>query len=267
MKTIGFIGIGNMGGAMAKACAALNKGCVWIFDLNKSLYDAFGSYQTVRCAENIKEIMEVCDYVIMSIKPQYYQDVAKEIKAFVKEEQVIITVAPSFSLGDMEQLLGQQTKLIRTMPNTPALIGEGITAYCYNSRIKDEEELADFIQYFKSFGELVKIDEKLMPAVVATTGSSPAYAYLFIEAMADAAVSFGMPRNMAYQMAAMAIKGSAEMILRTGKHPGELKDAVTSPGGTTIKAVLAMEENGFRNSVIKGMEACYKQVSDMAQSK
>lgn len=265
MKTIGFIGAGNMGGAMARACARIEEGCVWVFDTNKASYSDYEACEGIECASSIEALVAACDYIVMSIKPQYYEDVAAKIRDNIKEGQIVITVAPSFTLEDMSGLFKEGTKLIRTMPNTPALIGEGVTAYCYDESKILNEELIDFVTYFESFGVLVKVDEKLMPAVVATTGSSPAYAYLFIEAMADAAVSFGMPRAMAYQMASMAIKGSAEMILQTGKHPGELKDAVTSPAGTTIKAVLAMEEAGFRNSVIKGMEACYQQVLDMSK--
>lgn len=265
MKTIGFIGAGNMGSAMAKACAKVNEARVWIYDTNQNIYSTFEACKGIECADSVEDLMAACDYIVMSIKPQYYEVVAKQIKKNIKSKHIIITVAPSFTLEDMRSLLGGTVQLIRTMPNTPALIGEGVTAYCYDENRMEEEMLKDFITYFQSFGTLIKVDEKLMPAVVATTGSSPAYAYLFIEAMADAAVSFGMPRAMAYQMASMAIKGSAEMILQTGKHPGELKDAVTSPAGTTIKAVLAMEESGFRNSVIKGMEACYHQVIDMSK--
>lgn len=265
MKVIGFIGIGNMGGAMAKACSTLKESSVWIFDINSENYKHFKREKNVYCANSIKELVTQCDYIVMSIKPQYYEEVAIHIKENMKEDQVVITVAPSYSLHDLKDLLGEHVKVIRTMPNTPALIGQGITAYCYLEKNIEKSLLADFEKYFSSFGELVKVDEGLMPAVVATTGSSPAYAYLFIEAMADAAVSFGMSRAMAYQMASTALKGAAEMVLQTGRHPGELKDAVTSPGGTTIKAVLAMEESGFRNSVIKGMEACYHQVKEMSK--
>ena len=265
MKTIGFIGAGNMGGAMAKACVKLQEAQVWIYDTNPNTYDGFKLFETIKCAQSIEELMMSCEYIVLSVKPQYFKETAKKIKPLITSEHIIITVAPSFTLEDMRKLLGESVHLIRTMPNTPALIGQGVTAYCYDEDEIKEDLIQDFITYFKTFGTLIKVDEHLMPAVVATTGSSPAYVYLFIEAMADAAVSMGMPRNMAYQMASLAVKGSSEMVLQTGKHPGELKDAVTSPAGTTIKAVLAMEESGFRNSVIKGMEACYKQVVDMSK--
>lgn len=265
MKTIGFIGAGNMGGAMAKACAGLKESHVWLYDINADMYAHFKDYPQIQWAKSLEMIMQSCDYIVLSVKPQFYSEVCTQIKPYINESKIIVTVAPSFDLETMKGLLGEDTKLIRTMPNTPALISEGITAYCYKAEQISEEELETFKVYFNSFGKLIEVKESLMPAVVAATGSSPAYGYMFIEAMADAAVSFGMPRAMAYEMSASAIKGACEMILQTGMHPGALKDAVTSPAGTTIKAVLAMEESGFRNSVIKGMEACYQQVLDMSK--
>lgn len=264
MKTIGFIGVGNMGGAMAKACARITEGLVWVYDINPEMYEAFRGEEKIKVIDSVEELMANCKYIVLSVKPQYYHSVCEKIKSSLKKGHIIITVAPSYSLADMKVLLGEETKVIRTMPNTPALVGEGVTAYCYEEGEVKAEEILDFMNYFESFGKLIKVNEALMPGVVAATGSSPAYVYMFIEAMADAAVSFGMPRKVAYEMVAQAVKGSAEMVLKTGIHPGELKDAVTSPGGTTIKAVLAMEEAGFRNSVIKGMEACHKQVIDMS---
>ena len=267
MKTIGFIGAGNMGGAMARACTRVASQPVWIYDVNANVNKAFENEVKISVASSISELMAQCDYVVLSVKPQYYAQVAEQVRMYLTQTHVIVTVAPSYTMADMTRLLGLKTKIVRTMPNTPALVGQGITAYCYEENKVQESELEDFIRYFESFGKLVRIEEHLMPAVVAATGSSPAYVYQFIEAMADAAVSFGMPRAMAYKMIGQAVKGSAEMVLSTEQHPGALKDTVTSPGGTTIKAVLAMEEAGFRNSVIKGMEACYKQVLDMETQK
>lgn len=264
MRTIGFIGAGNMGGAMAKACAKVNGGNVWIYDVNPNVYTHFEPSETMHTAVTMDELMAQCHIVVLSVKPQFYEEVCMSIKDKISKDQLIVTVAPSYDIASLKMLLGN-VKLIRTMPNTPALIGEGVTAYCFEEGGIEKSDIEAFEMYFSSFGKLISVKEQLMPAVVAASGSSPAYGYMFIEAMADAAVSMGMPRAMAYEVAAMSIKGACEMILQTGKHPGELKDAVTSPAGTTIKAVLAMEEAGFRNSVIKGMEACYRQVVDMSK--
>lgn len=261
MKKIGFIGAGNMGSAMAKACAKLKDAQVMVYDINPQMYQSLE--HTIQKAETIKALVQTCELIVLSVKPQYYKEVIEEIKELITTNQLVITVSPSHSLEKTQQLFGKTLSVIRTMPNTLALIGQGVTAYCYEGQI-DETLLKDFKSYFESFGTLIKVPESLMPAIVATTGSSPAYIYMFIEAMADAAVSFGLPRAMAYEMVAQTLVGSAKMVLETGQHPGQLKDAVTSPAGTTIDAVIALEEAGFRNSVIKGMQACYHKVYRMS---
>ena len=146
-------------------------------------------------------------------------------------------------------------KIVRTMPNTPALVGEGMTAACVNEYVTEEEK-AYALKILGSFGKAEVVAEGLIDAVVAVSGSAPAYVFMFIEAMADAAVAEGMPRPQAYQFAAQAVYGSAKMVLETGKHPGELKDMVCSPAGTTIEAVAVLEERGLRSSVIEAMRVC-----------
>ena len=155
----------------------------------------------------------------------------------------------------LEEKFGGKRKIIRTMPNTPALVGEGITAVCPNDNISTEE-LQSVCKILESFGRAEVIQESMMDAVIAVSGSSPAYVFLFIEAMADAAVAEGMPRATAYQFAAQSVLGSARMVLETGKHPGELKDMVCSPAGTTIEAVRVLEREGLRGSVMECMRAC-----------
>ncbi|PHV71734.1 pyrroline-5-carboxylate reductase [Sporanaerobium hydrogeniformans] len=263
MSILGFIGIGNMGGAMASAIASSGEKRLFVYDTYEKAYDKFSGMTNVKKAQTIKELVEQVDYIILSVKPQYYGSVCEQVKKVLRPEQIIITVSPSHSIEQMKMLLGEGVKIVRTMPNTPALINEGITAYCYQQGEISEEQKGQLLKWLGAFGVAVEVEEKLMSAVVATTGSSPAYGYLFIEAMADAAVSLGIPRAMAYNLSAMAIKGACEMVLQTGKHPGELKDAVTSPGGTTIRAVTKLEECGFRNSVIQAMFACYDKAEEM----
>ena len=156
-------------------------------------------------------------------------------------------------------------KLVRGMPNTPALVGQAMSALTPNEHVR-EEELAEVLAIFESFGEAEVVPEHLMDAVVGVSGSSPAYIYMMIEAMADAAVADGMPRAQAYKFAAQSVKGAAQMVLQTGTHPGSLKDAVCSPGGTTIAAVAKLEENGFRSAVIDAQRACVQKSRDMSRS-
>ena len=159
-------------------------------------------------------------------------------------------------------MLGNESKVIRTMPNTPALVGEGITLISHDENI-DKEDLETVKSLFNCVGKTEILDERLMCEVTALTSSSPAYVYMFIEAMADAAVLSGLPRNLSYKLAAQAMLGSAKMVLETGKHPGELKDQVCSPAGTTIEAVKVLEKNRFRYTVIEAMNECTKRAKEI----
>ena len=185
-----------------------------------------------------------------------------EIKDSVKEGQIFISIAPGKTLQWLGEHLGMHTKVIRTMPNTPAMVGEGMTALCVNELVTEKEtELA--VKLCDTFGKTEVIPEHLMDAVVGVSGSSPAYVFMFLEAMADAAVADGMPRAQAYKFAAQSVLGSAKLMLETGKHPGELKDMVCSPAGTTIQAVRVLEEKGLRSAVIEAQTACVKKAKGM----
>ena len=186
----------------------------------------------------------------------------QEIRDTVREDQILVSIAPGKTLSWLEETFARPLKIVRAMPNTPAMVKAGMTALCPNSRVTKEELLA-VQNLFGGFSETEVTPEALMDVVTAVSGSSPAYVFLFLEAMADAAVAGGMPRNQAYRFAAQAVLGSAKMVLDTGKHPGELKDMVCSPAGTTIQAVRVLEEKGFRSAVFEAMEACMKQSRSM----
>lgn len=195
------------------------------------------------------------DVLILSVKPQYYADAIEQIRDCIREDQIIITIAPGKTLAWLEEKFGKPVKIVRTMPNTPALVGEGMTAACANRHVT-EQERAYVLKILSAFGKVEIVPEHLIDAVVAVSGSAPAYVFMFIEAMADAAVAEGMSRAQAYAFAAQAVYGSAKMVLETGKHPGELKDMVCSPAGTTIEAVRILEKEGFRSAVIEAMRSC-----------
>ncbi len=149
------------------------------------------------------------------------------------------------------------------MPNTPALLGEGMTGVSFDASLFSFSEKEMIEKIFKSFGKYAVVEEKLMSAVTCAVGSSPAYVYMFIESLADSVVKYGIPRQSALEMAAQTVLGAAKMVLETKKHPAELKDAVCSPGGTTIAGVAALEEYGFRNSIIKATDACYEKAENI----
>ena len=200
------------------------------------------------------------EIVILSVKPQYYEQTIAQIRDEITEEQVIVTLAPGKTLEWLKEQFGKTVKIVRTMPNTPAMVGAGMTAACANAEVT-KEELEKVLKILRS--EVEVVPEHLIDAVVSTSGSSPAYVFMMIEAMADAAVADGMPRPQAYKFAAQAVMGSAKMVLETGKHPGELKDMVCSPAGTTIEAVQVLEERGFRSAIIEAMRVCAEKSRNM----
>ena len=209
----------------------------------------------IHVTDNNKKAASEAEVLVLSVKPQYYAETIAEIRDYVREDQIIITIAPGKTLSWLGEQFGKSVKIVRTMPNTPALVGEGMTAACVNEYVT-EEERAYALKILSSFGKVEFVPENLIDAVVAVSGSAPAYVFMFIEAMADAAVAEGMPRAQAYQFAAQAVYGSAKMVMETGKHPGELKDMVCSPAGTTIEAVAVLEERGLRSAVIEAMRVC-----------
>lgn len=255
---LGFIGTGNMASAIMGGVINNN-----IFKPEEIIgADLFAPGRErakaqfgIEVTASNKEVVEKAEVIILSVKPQFYADVISDVKDVIKENQIVITIAPGKTLAWLAEQFGKDVKLVRTMPNTPAMVGEGMTAACPNAQIT-KEDLAYVKKILESFSRVEVVPERLMDTVTAVSGSAPAYVFMFIEAMADAAVSGGMPRPQAYKFAAQAVLGSAKMVLDTGKHPGELKDMVCSPAGTTIEAVRTLEERGFRSAVIEAMKVC-----------
>lgn len=255
---IGFIGCGNManaimGGIIRNQIIAADE--IMAADLNEQALLQTKDKLKISTTTNNVDVVEQCEIVVLSVKPQFYESVTAQIKDKLKKDQIILTIAPGKTLEWLANHLGNEVKIVRTMPNTPALVGEGITGVCHNDLVT-KEELDYVCKVLSGFGSAEVVPESLMDAVVSVSGSSPAFVFMFIEAMADAAVRDGMPRKQAYTFAAQAVLGSAKMVLETGKHPGELKDMVCSPAGTTIEAVRVLEEKGFRSAVMEAMKAC-----------
>lgn len=259
MAKIGFIGMGNMGFAILQGLLKLYRPENLLFtDVNQERMETVKKQTGVDFVESNAECANQSRIVVLAVKPQYYDAVLKNIKYAVKPEQIVISIAPGITIDSLVKKLGDGKRIVRAMPNTPALLGEGMTGVTYDRGLFTEEEEQEIRAFFQSFGRMEYVEERLMSAVVCASGSSPAYVYMFIEALADSAVRYGLPRDKAYEFAAQTVKGAAEMVLQTGKHPGELKDMVCSPAGTTIAGVAALEEYGFRNAVLKANEACYE---------
>lgn len=266
-KIIGFIGSGNMATAMiggiikSNIVSATNVMCSDPTDEKlKSLKECYGLTTTT----NNCEVASKADILVLSIKPQVYEKVIKEIKEKVKKDVIVVSIAAGQKIEYIKKLFNKDIKVVRVMPNTPALVGEGMSALCPCPIVKPNE-LDLICNIFNSFGKCEVLPEKLMDVVTAVSGSSPAYVFMLIEAMADGAVLEGMPRDVAYKFAAQSVLGSAKMVLETKKHPAELKDMVCSPSGTTIEGVSVLEENGFRSSVIKAIQAASKKSKDLSK--
>ena len=220
MMKLGFIGTGNMAGAIMGGI--IQKG---IFrpeqiigaDISEAGRRKAKETYGIEVTEDNRKAA-TAEVLILSVKPQFYADAIAEIRDCIRDDQLVITIAPGKTLSWLEEQFGKRVKIVRTMPNTPALVGEGMTAACVNQYVTEEEK-AYALKILDSFGKVELVPEHLIDAVVAVSGSSPAYVFMFIEAMADAAVAEGMPRTQAYEFAAQAVYGSAKMVLETGKHP------------------------------------------------
>lgn len=262
---IGFIGLGNMAtamiGGMLKEQVAKPSDIVGKAKTTAT-EEKVKSKFNINIAESDVDVAAQADILFLAVKPIFFPEVIAEIKEVVRPETLIVSIAAGRPLFYLEEAFGQERKLIRCMPNTPALVLEGCTGVCANKQVT-EEELNQVLILLNSFGKASVVPERLMDVVVGVSGSAPAYVFMFIEAMADEAVAEGMPRKQAYEFAAQAVLGSAKMVLETGMHPGELKDMVCSPGGTTIQAVKVLEEMGLRAAVMDAMEACIDKSRNM----
>lgn len=266
-KNIGFIGSGNMSQAIQGGiiqAGVIPHTQVYVSDIITENLDKVKAQFQVNVMNDNKSVAQKADVLFIAVKPHIYPLVIEEIKNDLKEDCVVISIAAGLSLQYLESLFNDQTKIVRTMPNTPALVGKGMSALCPNEFV-DEQDLDLVKMIFKSFGEAEVIEESLFDAVTAVSGSAPAYVFMMIEAMGDAAVLAGMPRAQAYKFAAQTLLGSAQMVLETQSHPGVLKDNVCSPKGTTIEAVAMLEKEGFRHALISAMDACVKKSEKMTK--
>ena len=262
---LGFIGCGNMAQAMLKGILGkklYDAEDVIVSRRNEMVLNQLKEQFKVQVSTDNRQVAKSADVLVLAVKPFQFETVIREIRDDIKEDTLVISIAAGQTMENIERLFGKNIKLVRSMPNTPALVLEGATGVCFNEKITDEDKKTA-MDIFSSFGIAREVPECMIDAVIGVSGSSPAYVFLFIEAMADAAVAEGMPRAQAYELAAQSVLGSAKMVLETGKHPGELKDMVCSPAGTTIEAVRVLEKEGFRSAVMEAIKACVKKAREM----
>lgn len=252
---IGFLGCGSMGGAIARAVSQVTKDIV-LTDrsgrgkaLANQLGVAYGSAQ---------EIARDCDWIFLAVKPQMMEAALSPIRERLQEKKpLLVTMAAGLSMEKIETMAGGDLPVIRMMPNTPAMVGAGMTQYCCNSLVTEKNE-RHFLSFMAHTGHVDKLEEGLIDAASALSGCGPAYMYLFLEGLADGAVACGIPRAKAYEYAAATMEGAAKLMLTAGQHPGQLKDAVCSPGGSTIQGVRVLEEKGLRAAAMDCVIAAFE---------
>lgn len=265
MSEFGFVGTGNMGGALATAvCKAVSPETVCLANKTKAKAEKLAEKLGCKVGENIDAASK--DFVFLGVKPNMMEGVIKDLLNGNKPlNGVFISMAAALSMETISGFFGDSTTpLVRIMPNTPVSVGEGVILYAKNEYVSDEQmnEIKDSLRFA---GTLVELDEKLIDAGSAVSGCGPAFAYMFIEALADGGVACGLKRSQAVELAAAMVKGSAALVLESGKNPGQLKDEVCSPGGSTIAGVRSLEENAFRGAAMDAIIASYDKTLKMAK--
>ena len=253
-----------MGGALA-AAVAKSDNTVYVSDACREKAEAL-AVEISAAASSTAEIIENCDIVFLGVKPQILPALAKEISALVAKRGnaiCLVSMAAGVTLSTLSELF-EGAKIIRIMPNTPVSVGAGVILYALGEKATDGDE-ALLCESLAHAGSLNKLDERLIDAATAVSGCGPAFAYMFIEALADGGVKCGLPRDKAQKFAAEMLLGASKLCLSSEKHPGELKDAVCSPGGSTIAGVAALEDGAFRASVIDAVEASYKRTKELSK--
>ena len=255
---IGFIGTGNMGTALIKGYLAVHpeeKSNLFAYDKDEEKLHALTGETGITACGSLEALMAQCDAVLLAVKPNIFDLVLPEIGAHYRAGQVLISIAAGISMGYIETLVARDgVKIVRVMPNTPAMVNTGMSALCRNGNIKDAE-FEPVMELFRSVGKAEVVSESLIDTVIGVSGSSPAYTYMYIEALIDAAVENGMDKDQAKIFAAQSVLGAAKMVLETGIDPVTLRENVCSPGGTTIEAVKALQNNGFHGNVVEAFNA------------
>lgn len=263
---IALVGAGNMGYPLLKgAIAAFGAENVTFQTKRREHEEALSAELGIFYAPRMLDMVMQSDVIVLAVKPQYAPEVYPDIKLAMAKEKIIISVMAGVTVEELKRQTGA-VKIVRAMPNTPAMLGEGMTCISYSGEVTEvEKEVVR--KLFLCVGKIEEIPEGLLNAAICANGSSPAFVYMFMEALADGVVKYGIPRDMAYRLVGQTVLGSAKMLLETREHPGKLKDAVCSPGGTTIAGVAALEEYGLRNAVMKAADACYEKAENMGKKK
>lgn len=266
---VGFIGAGRMAQAMARgfiSAGIIQAGNITASDTDPRMLNYMKKDLGVNVTESNKEVVQKSRMIVLAVKPNVVSPVLQEVSNTVSKEKLVVSIAAGIPIADIEKLLPEGSKVIRVMPNTPALV-QAAASVLAPGRAVDDNDTELVIELLRCFGIAEPGSEKLLDAVTGLSGSGPAYAFTAIEALSDGGVKMGLPRDLATKLAAQTLLGAAKMVLETGKHPGQLKDEVCSPGGTTIAAMHKLERGGFRASLIDAVEAATLRAKELGQPK
>ena len=255
----GFIGAGNMGGALLRA-VTMTSGGIAVYDTDAEKAFALAE-ETGAIFTDPEDLFRNTKYIYMAVKPNVISAVLESAKGKIGEESVIVSMAAGVSVSDVKAASGCE-KVIRIMPNTPCAVGAGLVLYVADGSVSESEEKG-FLNLMKCAGKLDRIEEKYIDAAAAVSGCGPAFVYMFIEALSDGAVACGLPRDKALAYAKQTVLGAASLAIDSHKHPGQLKDDVCSPGGTTIEGVLALEDGAFRSTAASAVIAAYEKTKQL----
>lgn len=266
-RAIGFLGAGQMATALAKGwhtAGLLDAATSLASDPFPTAREKFTKTTGVRCVATNIEVVQSAEVLVLAVKPQTMAALLAECRPHVLPQHLVVSIAAGITLKQLADGLGPETRLVRVMPNTPCLLGESASGYAVGSSATaaDAELVA---QLLGAVGKAFAVSERLLDAVTGLSGSGPAFVYVMIEALADGGVRVGLPRDVALTLAAQTVLGAAKMVLETGQHPGQLKDAVASPGGTTIAGLHALEHGGVRAALMDAVEAATRRAEELGK--
>ena len=267
-KKIAFLGAGNMAGALLKgllAAGATAPEDIWCVDVRKERLDHLREKHGVRVGRDNREAAAWADVVVLSTKPQVFDRLLPEVAEGIRPDALAVSIAAGIPISSIEERLPPGSRVVRTMPNTPAIVDAGATAISAGTHATDDD-VAMVKRIFDCVGITVVLDEYLLDAVTGLSGSGPAYIFLIIEALSDAGVKVGLHRESAQLLAAQTVLGSAKLLLETGEHPGKLKDMVTSPGGTAIAGLHTLEAGGLRKTLIDAVETATNRAKQLGEA-
>ena len=252
---VGFIGAGNMGSALMASMKM--HATLYAYDISEAACEKANQNFGAIIVKSVDELVRMSEIVFIAIKPQFLEEIYVELKAAWSKEKVLASIVAGKTISHWQEVLGENSQIARIMPNTPAMVQEGMNTVCFSATLKSPEVILQLLSYT---GRVMQLKENVMDAAMGVAGCGPAFVYMFIEALADAGVAGGLFRKQAYELAAQTVLGAAKMVLETQEHPAALKDAVCSPAGTTIRGVLALEKNGFRSAVEEAVLATQRKL-------